>query len=203
MVANMDINAAIQGPTAPDPISLDIGCGINKKPGYIGVDAIAFPNVDIVHDLRGGPWPFADNSVGVSHCSHFIEHLTNLNDRWERVHFFNELWRITVPGGKCTLTFPYWGSNRFYGDPTHKEPLSEFTFYYLDPNWRATNAPHIDSVHVPHGYRCHWACTWGHNLLPDLNARNDEYKIFAAQFFKDAVTDLVVTMEAIKPSAPA
>jgi hypothetical protein len=183
---------------AASPIRLDIGCGPNKKPDWLGVDAIAFPGVDVVHDLRSGVWPWEDSSVAESQASHFIEHLTNFNDKWERVHFFNELWRITVPDGKCTLIFPHWASNRFYGDPTHKEPISEMSFYYLDPVWRAANAPHTDIKHNPNGYNCHWACSWGYYLHPSLGVRNAEYQEFAKQFFKEACSDMVVTMQAIK-----
>jgi hypothetical protein len=168
------------------PIRLDIGCGPNKKADWLGVDCIAFPGVDVVHDVRTGRWPWEDNSVAESQASHFIEHL------------FNELWRITVPDGKCTLIFPHWTSNRFYGDPTHKEPLSEFSFYYLDPVWRAANAPHTDIAHNQNGYKCHWACSWGYYLKPELAVRNAEYQEFAKTYFKEAITDMVVTMQAIK-----
>lgn len=179
-------------------IKLDVGCGPNKRNDWVGIDQFSFPGVDHVHDVRSGPWPFEDNSVEESQASHFVEHLTNFGDKWERVHFFNELWRITVPNGKCTLVFPHWASNRFYGDPTHKEPLSEMSFYYLDPVWREANAPHTDQKWNEHGYNCHWACTWGYYLHQSLNVRNPEYQEFAKAFFKEACQDMVVTMQCIK-----
>jgi len=179
-------------------IKLDLGCGPNPKEGFIGVDAIKFDKVDVVHDLRKAPWPWADNSVEESNCSHFLEHLTNLNGKWERVRFFNELYRITVPGGKCTLTLPHWSSQRYYGDPTHAEGFSEFGFYYLDKNWRATNAPHTDIAHNENGYTCHWNCTWGYAMHQSLLVRNQEYQNFAMTPFKEACTDLVTTMVATK-----
>ena len=117
---------------------------------------------------------------------------------YRRVRFFNELYRITVPGGKCTLALPHWSSQRYYGDPTHAEPFSEFGFYYLDKNWRATNAPHTDIAHNPNGYTCHWNCTWGYAMHQSLLVRNQEYQNFAMTFFKEACTDLVVTMVATK-----
>jgi hypothetical protein len=190
------MNAVVKENAAP--ISLDIGCGKNKRAGWVGIDAIKFDGVDIVHDVRSGRWPFEDNSVAESQASHFLEHLTNFGDKWERVHFFNELWRITVPGGKCTLVFPHWASNRFYGDPTHKEAISEMAFYYLDPAWRDINAPHADSRYNPNGYSCHWACSWGYYLDQPLTLRNPEYQEFAKRYFKEACSDMVVTMEAVK-----
>ena len=179
-------------------IKLDIGCGPNKRKDWIGIDQFSFPGVDHVHDVRSGPWPFEDNSVDESQASHFIEHLTNFDEKWERVHFFNELWRITVPGGKCTLVFPHWSSNRFYGDPTHKEPISEMSFYYLDPVWRKANAPHTDAEWNKGGYKCHWACSWGYYLHDGLKPRSDAFQEFAKTYFKEACQDMVVTMQCVK-----
>jgi len=190
-------------------LKLDLGCGPKPRDGFIGVDAIDFGNAEIVkHDLRVTPWPFSDNSVVEANCSHFLEHLTNLDDKWERVHFFNELWRIMVPveynaggapaKGFCRLVIPHWASNRYYGDPTHKEPFGEMAICYLDPDWRKANAPHTDIQHNPNGYNCHWACSYEYSLHQDLNGRNAEYVRWALTFFKDAALDLILTMSAIK-----
>lgn len=126
--------------TVPRSITrLDLGCGGSKKQDggpWTGVDCVSFPGVDVVHDLTRTPWPWADDSVDEVHCSHFLEHLTNLEGRWERVRFFNELHRVMRNGAKATIIVPHWCSNRFYGDPTHKEPLSEMTWWYLWRDWR-------------------------------------------------------------------
>lgn len=123
--------------TAP-PLRLDLGCGPGKRQDggpWTGVDSIAFPGVDVVADLTQ-PWPWRDGSVTEVNASHFVEHLTNLEGRWERVHFFNELYRVLVVGGKATVVMPHWCSERYYGDPTHKEPFSEMGYYYLLRSWR-------------------------------------------------------------------
>ena len=125
-------------------INLDLGSGPNKKDGFIGVDKYKMKGVDVVCDLGKEKWPWKDNSVDEVNCTHFLEHLTNFNGKWERTHFFNELYRVMKKGAKATLVFPHWCSNRYYGDPTHCEPFSEFGFYYLSKDWRATQAPHSD-----------------------------------------------------------
>lgn len=182
-------------------IKLDIGCGPNPKEGFTGVDIIAFnDNVQAV-DLRKAPWPWADNSVSEAHSSHFLEHLTNLNDRWERVTFFNELYRVMIPGGKCSLIFPHWASTRYYGDPTHKEPFSEMGFYYLDPVWRAANAPHADIKHNPNGYSCHWACTWSYSLHAEMAMKSQEMQQYALQWYKEAAQDIIASMTATKETS--
>jgi hypothetical protein len=190
-------------------LKLDLGSGPNPREGFTGVDALNFGNDNIIqHDLRVAPWPFEDNSVDEANCTHFLEHLTNLNDQWERVRFFNELWRIMVPvtydaGGRavtgvCKLQIPHWCSNRYYGDPTHKEPFGEMGICYLDPVWRKANAPHTDIEFNPNGYSCHWACTYDYTLHPDLAGRNAEYMNMAVRFWKEAAQDTIFTLVAIK-----
>lgn len=175
---------------SPAPVRLDIGCGKNKKAGFTGVDAIKFDGVDAVFNAGTDVWPYADNSVDEIHASHFIEHLTNLDGKWERVHFFNEAYRVLKPGASMTLIFPHWSSNRYYGDPTHKEVFSEFGFYYLSKEWRKGNAPHTDAEYVPGMYACDWECTWGYSQHPSLAARNSEYQQHAMTYWLEARQDI-------------
>jgi ubiquinone/menaquinone biosynthesis C-methylase UbiE len=174
-------------------MKLDIGCGKNKKEGFVGVDILELPGVDKVIDLRE-PWPFEDNSVDEVNCSHFIEHLTNLNDKWERVRFFNELYRVMKSGAQALLIFPHWNSHRYYGDPTHKEPFSEMGFFYLDKAWRDVQAPHTDSANSPSMYSCDFNWTYGYSLHPQLLTRNTEYQQYALTFLKEAAQDIIATL---------
>lgn len=161
---------------------LDLGCGKNVREGFEGVDAIDFGQKWLC-DLIA-PWKWDDESVEEAHASHFVEHLTNP----QRVHFYNELYRVLVPGGNATIIAPYYGSERAYGDPTHVwPPVVGFAFYYLDKQWREANAPHTD-------YECDFTAVWHYNLHPALSARNDEYKAFAAQWFRESVQDIVCTL---------
>lgn len=190
------MNAVAEAITAP--IRLDIGCGPNKKAGFLGVDAIKFDGVDAVFNAGRDPWPYSDSSVDEIHASHFLEHLTNLDGKWERVHFFNEAHRVLKPGAPMTLIFPHWASNRYYGDPTHKEPFSEMGFYYLSKEWRAGNAPHTDAQHAPGMYACDFECTWGYAMHQSLLTRNGEYQQFAMQFWLEARQDVHATCKARK-----
>jgi hypothetical protein len=183
-------------------IKLDIGCGPNKKEGFIGIDQYEMPGVDIVCKL-GEKWPIEDESVTEFHCSHVLEHLTNFEDKWERTNFFNELYRVLVKGkyengkpveGFGTLIFPHWASQRYYGDPTHKEPFSEMGFYYLSTEWRATQAPHSDIKWNKNGYNCDFQCTWGYSMRQDLLSRNQEFQNYAMTNFKEACQDIVATI---------
>jgi predicted SAM-dependent methyltransferase len=116
---------------APKPLKLDLGCGLSKKEGFLGVDRRKFDGVDIVHDLLVKPWPWADNCVDEVYCSHFLEHLDPNRHNPERVRFMNELYRVMKSGAKCTIITPHWASNRAYGDFTHADkPVSEMFYFY-------------------------------------------------------------------------
>ena len=163
-------------------VKLDFGCGKNPKEGFEGVDIRSFGQKHTV-DLTK-KWPWKDASVDEAHCSHFVEHL----EAEERIHFVNELYRVLKPEAKCQVITPHWASCRAYGDLTHKwPPVSEFWFYYLSKEWRATNAPHND------GYSCDFSVTWGYNMNPALAQRNTDYQANAISWWKEAAQDIIAT----------
>lgn len=171
-------------------MKLDIGCGKNKREGFIGVDQYPMDGVDQVMDVRLA-WPWEDGSVEEVHCSHFLEHLTGQ----ERVHFYNELYRVMQDGGRATVITPHWCSNRAYGDPTHQwPPVSEMSFFYLSREWRSTQAPHTDISVLPLGFDCNFEASWGYALHESLLVRNAEFQQFAMTYYKEAAQDLVATL---------
>lgn len=182
-------------PKEKELLKLDFGCGPNPRSGFEGVDILDFGQKYKV-DLAKGKWPFPDGSVGEAHCSHFLEHL----EASERIHFVNELFRVLAPGAKCTVIVPHWASGRAYGDLTHKwPPVSEFWFYYLNPEWRLANAPHDDVSKNPGGYACNFIATWGYTVHPEVQKRNSDYQVMALTYYKEAAQDIVATL--VKPSA--
>ena len=177
---------------APEPkpgLKLDLGCGPNKRPGFIGVDERKFNGVDVVTDLRK-PWPWDDGSVAEVHASHFLEHLTGS----ERVWFFNELYRVLAPAeygpggnpvkGFASIIVPHWSSERAYGDPTHQwPPVVFFAFYYLNAEWRAQNAPHC-------GYTCNFEVGGTNAISNEWTVKNQETQQFAQMHYINVATDL-------------
>ena len=175
-------------------MKLDIGCGKNKREGFHGVDQYAMEGVDTVLKVGTEAWPWDNGCIEEAHASHFVEHLT----ADERVHFYNELYRVLKPGAKVTIITPHWASNRAYGDPTHQwPPVAEMSFYYLKQDWRDTQAPHTDLKWNQKGYSCNFTATWGYSFSPELGARNQEYVQYALQNFKEAAQDLHATL--VKP----
>lgn len=112
-------------------MKLDLGCGENKREGFVGVDIVPGAQVDIVLDLEKYPWEqFPDSSVDEICSSHYVEHVGDL------VAFMDEVWRIAKPGALITWVAPYYSSMRAMQDPTHKNFISENTWNYFSRDWR-------------------------------------------------------------------
>jgi len=112
-------------------INLDIGCGRNKQPGFVGLDIQELEGVDIVHDWNDIPFPLPDESVINAMASHVVEHIPPHNFGF--IKFMNEVWRILKFEGRFAITVPYATSPGMYQDPTHCNFCNERTWLYFDP----------------------------------------------------------------------
>jgi hypothetical protein len=181
---------AVSTEVVASPLKLDLGCGKTKRAGFVGVDRRKFDGVDVVAELTA-PWPWADGSVEEVHMSHVLEHFTGR----ERVHIFNELYRVLVKGGKATIITPYWCSNRAYGDFTHQwPPVGEMLYFYLWKEWRLANAPDNDIQWNPDGYSCDFDYAYHYNVHPTIAAKHQEAQVFAFSFYKEAAQDMICTL---------
>jgi len=110
---------------------LDVGCGINKQKGYIGLDQFRHPGVDIVHDVQKFPWPVDTDSCFQVLMSHLWEHI----EPKYRFRVMDELWRIIRPDGQLLLSAPYAGSWGDAAHPAHYGCPNEATFSFFDPDY--------------------------------------------------------------------
>ena len=106
---------------------LDIGCGFNCQPGFVGMDKRKVDGVQIQHDVENLPWPLGDETCAVLVMSHLIEHIKP----WLQIDVLNEAWRILEVGGILALSTPYATSFGFFQDPTHCAPWNEATVEYF------------------------------------------------------------------------
>lgn len=112
-------------------IRLDIACGANKNPGFVGIDIRELPGVDIVHDLEVYPWPLPDECALLATASHYVEHINPAH--FGIINFFNEVWRVMKEEGEFAIVTPHGLSQGFRQDPTHTKAWDEATFAYFDP----------------------------------------------------------------------
>lgn len=119
-------------------IQLDIGCGQNKQPGWVGLDMREVEGVDIVWDINIHPWPLPDQCVLRAIASHLVEHIPPMAIIDGRTHFLfiefmDEVWRILRPNGQLAISTPHGYSMGYLQDPTHCNPCNEATWAYFSP----------------------------------------------------------------------
>lgn len=99
---------------------VDLGCGINKVKGCIGLDRAALPGVDIVCDING-KLPFDDNSIDIIYSHHVLPMLNDLE------HIMGEIHRVLKKGtGKARIFVPHFSNP--YGNYLYKNFYGYFTF---------------------------------------------------------------------------
>jgi hypothetical protein len=170
-----------------DVIKINLGCGKEIKEGFDGVDIVDFGQKHIL-DIRKG-LPFKDNSVDEVYSRYFVPCLTNYGNKFERVKFFNELYRVMKPDAIATIIVPAWNAAGGYGNPTFQEPLYEGALLFLNKEWRGTNVPEFSQ------YTCDFEPTWGYNMHPSIIARNQEYQQFALTNYCNSALDLLINLK--------
>ena len=96
---------------------LNLGCGFNRRDGFINVDRFAGCEPDEIVDLEEFPWPWPDDSVDEVFMSHVLEHLGATTDGYFDV--IRELYRVCRHDARVTVTVPHPRHDTFINDPTH------------------------------------------------------------------------------------
>ena len=110
-------------------INLDVGCGVRKQHGFIGMDKRDLDGVDIVHDVTDLPWPLDDDSCCTVLMSHLIEHIQPAL----HIDIIDECWRVIEPDGLLIISTPHPYSFGWHQDPTHCASWNEATPMYFVP----------------------------------------------------------------------
>jgi SAM-dependent methyltransferase len=116
-------------------LRINIGCGHDIRAGYVNVDSVALPGVDIVHDLNGMPLPFETGSVSEVVAKDVLEHI-------DLVPVMRELHRIMRPGARLWMSSPHFTSSSLWIDPTHRTGFSVETMGFFCRETPFTQWPH-------------------------------------------------------------
>lgn len=159
---------------ASNRVMLDVGCGTNKEQGWIGMDSVDAPGVDVVHSMVKFPWPFEDNSIWHIRCVHVMEHVPMTcmccEDQVDPLfRILDEFWRILEPGGKVRIVSPHASNTlRAWRDPTHRRAITEETFHYANAGkrveWGVSHYPVACDFQVSYGF-----VTDEHGVIQDIN----------------------------------
>jgi predicted SAM-dependent methyltransferase len=80
---------------------LDIGCGPNSHPGFVNLDYLWHPTIDVCWDITRGI-PFASGSMRGIFSEHCLEHFPLPT----AVDILRECYRVLAPGGILRIVVP-------------------------------------------------------------------------------------------------
>ena len=103
---------------------LNIGCGRDRRDGFLNVDIAPLPEVDLVASLGTHRLPFRDDTFDVVLCRDILEHV-------EVVPAIREVHRVLAPGGAAVISAVHFTSRNLYVDPTHIRGFSVRTFDFF------------------------------------------------------------------------
>ena len=108
----------------------NLGCGHKILHGWVNLDKVPLPGVDIVHDILKPPYPFPDNHFDYILASHVLEHIPQqLNETDGLLLVVAELHRILKPGGVLEVRGPHPRLGIYYfNNPTHYRVITQWTF---------------------------------------------------------------------------
>ena len=128
------------------PIKINMGCGYDKRPGWVNVDHFAGCDPDLIVELETLPWPWPDDVASEVAFNHSLEHLGR-----EPVVFLGmmkELYRICANDAVVKISVPHPRHDDFINDPTHVRPITAQLMTLFDrrqcEHWiknKASNTP--------------------------------------------------------------
>lgn len=91
---------------------INIGCGYSKEQGFLGIDIIRTPVVDIQATIDH--LPFKQSTFDEVYVSHVIEHVFDPNKVLKEIH------RIAKTDAKITIRVPHAFTHSAFLNPTHR-----------------------------------------------------------------------------------
>lgn len=108
-------------------MKLNLGAGSRPEQGYVNVDQVALPGIEVVHDLNVAPWPWDDGTAFEVKAEDVFEHVD------DPLLFMAELWRVLAVNAEVWIHTSYHGEVGSFTDPTHKRFCTLNTFDYWIP----------------------------------------------------------------------
>lgn len=125
---------------------IDIGCGSSKETGYLGIDRISSPSVDMVCDINEGI-PLPDNSAEFVMASRVLPYVNNL------FAVMGEIYRISIHKAVICILAPYAHSFPHISNPLFKQKFDEYTPRYFTRDFYqpscGTLSPPVPDYPVP------------------------------------------------------
>lgn len=172
-----------------DTMKLNVGCGRSISPGWINLDSMSVPGVDVIFDLEScskNKIPLPDDSTNEFLLSHVIEHIHNI------LPMMQELYRVSQPEAKMVIRVPYGSSDDSFEDPTHVRWcfIGSFGYFSQPFYWRAD-----------YGYRGDWQPKKIRLIMEKrfVEGKNVDQIMDQVMHQRNTVREMVAELFAIKP----
>lgn len=107
-------------------MKLNLGCGFDKREGWLNVDNFEACEPDRMLDIETTPWDLPTDGFEHVLMKHVLEHVGADFPTFRRV--MQELYRILAPGGLLEIHVPHVRHDTFWSDPTHVRAFTPLTF---------------------------------------------------------------------------
>lgn len=129
---------------------LNLGCGFDKREGFVNADHFAACNPDVLLNMEQSPWPLEDNSFDYILLKHVLEHVGADFPTFSKV--MQELYRVAAPGGILEIQVPHFKHDTWWSDPTHVRAFTPLTFRMMsrkqNDQWIASGANYTMLAHL-------------------------------------------------------
>lgn len=151
--------------------TLDVGCGLSKAEGAVGIDMHSLPGVDVVHDLNAFPWPFPDGEFDEILMHDIIEHLN------DTLKVMEECYRLLKPGGLLKIRVVPYNHRYAYSDPTHVKFFTTVTWdfftgvrrtYYTQAQYQMVSMTFTYDAYARSIFRSERLMKWLSRFLNDI-----------------------------------
>ena len=105
-------------------MKLNLGCGTDKKEGYVNVDISPEVKPDKIHDLNK-ELPFKNNSVNEILANHILEMIEDIPKA------LRDFWRVCLGGAIIHIKVPHFSCSDTWTDLTHKHGVGYFSLDYF------------------------------------------------------------------------
>ena len=124
-------------------MKLNLGCGKDKREGYVNIDISPIFKPDMVYDLNTGI-PLNCRNVSEILCYHYLEHTDDI------IFQMNEIYRVCDNKAVVDIRVPDYRDPFAIADPTHKRLFNEHSFDYF-----CSNCDHY-WIHEAYGIVCNY-----------------------------------------------
>jgi SAM-dependent methyltransferase len=110
-------------------VKLNLGCGFDKRDGWLNVDSFAACEPDRFLDIEKTPWDLETSAFEHILMKHVLEHVGAEFPVFAAV--MRELYRVAAPGGLVEIHVPHLRHDTFWSDPTHVRAFTPLTFQMM------------------------------------------------------------------------